>query len=247
VHLYSAVYKNLGFGTNYRNIRDNPEFLSGLEGRSYARQEKIRDIEEYLHMPFTAPVSNDNPYYDNSLIVTKHIPQNPNDAHSQNDPNAILDPPAPISQPSSSKNLDTNEPASNSDLDFASDRDPEAELQEMKKKMQKVYIDDLREQMELRKKRETDDKERERIEDERFESKLKMELANMDLAQEVQDTDISAPEDRLQLVKRKIKVQGMLDETLSRRYHGGYGTEDGDIYGTQDSGNMPVCQMRDIQ
>ena len=101
--------------------------------------------------------------------------------------------------------------------------------------------------MELRKKRETDDKERERIEDERFESKLKMELANMDLAQEVQDTDISAPEDRLQLVKRKMKVQGMLDETHSRRYHGAYGGSGGDVYGTQDAGNMPVCQMRDIQ
>jgi hypothetical protein len=198
-------------------------------------------------MPFTAPVSNDNPYYDNSLIVTKHIPQNSNDAHSQNHPNAILDLQAPISHPSSSKNLDTNQLASNSDLDFASDRDPEAEVQEMKKKMQKVYIDDLREQMELRKKRETDDKELERIEDERFESKLKIELGNIDLVQEVQDTDISSPEDRLQLVKRKMEVQGMLDETHSRRYHGGYGTEDGDIYGTQDAGNMLVCQMRDIQ
>ena len=231
---YGNYYSNIGFGVTFEQIRDNRDFNSILEGRSNKRQERLKDIDDYLKMPFNRAKTNDNPYYDNSLMIGYNASNPKNEQQNQQsneDPTRttlynnidVGDYSQENSGNESSSNFDKKSKKTpetiqelhkhheiagtqgNGDIDDF-DIDPEEQIKQMKKKMQEKYIVDLRSQMEYNKKLESDKREAEILEHQKYEEKHRQEFEKQEAEKAPQGHQYEKD-----LINQKDKLEKIFD------------------------------------
>lgn len=209
VKLYENLYNNIGFDTTYKNITTKNEAILSQEARSNDRQQKLKDINEYLESPFISHPENENPYYDISIFTTfKNNTATDNSKLIENNSGIIETDSKEKSEDNSSSNKDI---AKENPDSSSREIDPEKELQQLKKQMQKEYIDELREQMEFNKKKVIDRQEQEKMENDIFENRLNKQQDEIHYRQEVEDHEQLDSRDRLKLVNQKLRLEGILD------------------------------------